>query len=451
MALVDTLKNLGMDSSLAGRAKLAVDNGLVKNTNEYVALANAGNNGDINIKLEGLYSKPAPTATPSATVTPTATVAPTTSTVKDIASANAYINGNQVADQAGAAKTSDVPVRSSTQSYQEIFNGLKSTLGINNTAQPAAPNFESSYSSLLGTYGVTDLEGKLNALKDEENTIRDSFTAQKTAENGKTVPMNVIEGRVSQEQGVANDKLNTNLRLQENITNQLKTKYDVVNNIMNLKKLDYSTASDNYNTQLSQNLQLFNVVKGISDAQKSEEEKQTDNARANLQIMYNAIQSGGLSIPNLSSDQKLQITKLEVQSGLPTGFYENFQSKNPKADIITSTTRETNGSKYVDVISRDTATGALKTTSMYVGKVDASSGGKLSDSEVLKNKASKVASQLSARTGADGYIAPEDYKLARKAWVDDGNLATDFDTRFAKTYVNPESYDVVGVSESALK
>lgn len=454
-SLVDYLKSNNKDSSLTSRAQLAVDNGLVKNTQEYISMANAGTNGDINTKLLAKLSgggSPSPTVTPPATVNGGST--PTTPVnVNNLAQANAYINSGQSADQATAAKASDVPVRSSTQSYMDIFNNIQSAVNKNLPAKPAATNFTSDYTGMLSSYGINDLETQLNTLKDEENQIRDTFTSQKNNEQGKPVAMNVIEGRVSEEEKAANERLATNLRLQTNITNQLKTKYDVVNNIMSLKKLDYQTASDDYNTAFTQNMQMYNLVKGISDDQKSDAEKATDTARANLQVMYNAIQNGGLSISNLSSDQKLQIQKLEMQSGLPVGFYESFQSKNPKADIVTSTTRETNGAKYVDIITRDATTGALSTKSMYVGKVDTSSSGgsKPTDAQVVKSDASKVASQLNSRTGADGYVAPEDYMTARRAWVSAGYTAADFDTRFGKTYVNPLSYDTVSLSESALK
>jgi len=218
---------------------------------------------------------------------------------------------------------------------------------------------------------------------------------------------------------------------------------------MTLKKLDYTTASDEYNTAFSQNLQLFNTVKGIADDQKTDAEREQDNARANAQIIYNSIQSGGLDLANISADQKLSITKMEMQAGLPSGFYESLQSKNPKADIVTSTSRESNGSKYVDVIMRN-QDGSLTTKSMLVGSVDKGGSGNPTEAETKKGDASKVASQLASRAGDDGYVAPEDYKTARKAWVNAGYDAGDFDTRFAKTYANPDSYDVIGISSKAL-
>src|SRR3990167_8959532 len=39
-------------------------------------------------------------------------------------------------------------------------------------------------------------------------------------------------------------------------------------------------------------------------------------------------------------------------------------------------------------------------------------------------------SQLKSRTGADGYISPEDYKTAKAAWISKGYSASAFDTAF---------------------
>jgi len=423
-SVVDYLKSTGKDSSYSSRAALA---------KQYGMTSYAGTAADNTALLSALKKGSAPKSAAAVT---------------DLNSAGAYINANQKDDQAAAAKSSDVPVRSSTQSYEDIFANLQKTILGSNT-KPTAPNFESTYNSLLASNGISDLESQLSDLGNQENEIRAGFRQQKANEQGKPVAMNVIEGRVGEEERAANERLDTVLRQKDYITNQLKTKYDVVNNIMNLKKLDYQTASDEYNTAFSQNLQLFNTVKGISDDQKSDAEREQDNARANAQIIYNSIQSGGTNVDSLSDDQKLSLTKMEMQAGLPVGFYQNLQSKNPKADIVTSTSRESGGSKYVDVIMRN-PDGSLTTQSMRVGSVDAPQGSKPTEAETTKTNAQKVASQLAGRAGGDGYVAPEDYKTARKAWVNAGYSADDFDSRFAKTYVNPESYDVVGISSKYI-
>lgn len=424
-SVVDYLKSTGKDSSFSSRSALAAQYGISGYTG-----TGAQNTQLLNALKKG-----------SAPKTPTA--------VTNIDNAKDYINSNQTADQESARKKDEVPVRTSSRSYTDIFNELQKTITGGLGKKPDAPNFEATYTSELQKAGISDLETRLNDLGNEENELRAQFRVNKKAEQGKPVAMNVIEGRVSEQEAAANERLDVVLREKDYITNQLKTKYDVVNNLIKLKGMDYDAANNSYNNAFSQNLQLFNVVKGISDDEKNDIEREQDNARANTQIIYNAIQSGGLKLADIDDDQKLSITKLEMQSGLPVGFYQNLQNKNPKADIVTSTSREVNGAKYVDVVMRN-EDGSLSTTSMYVGKTDLPRGNQPTEAETVQGNAKKVASQLAGRAGEDGYVSPDDYKTARKAWVNAGYTAKDFDTRFAKTYANPDSYDVIGISTSAL-
>lgn len=67
----------------------------------------------------------------------------------------------------------------------------------------------------------------------------------------------------------------------------------------------------------------------------------------------------------------------------------------------------------------------------------------------------KVATQemtkkLSGVVGADGFISPQDYTIARNAWIQQGGNATTFDTKF-KGYRNPNNPYYVVTKEPAKK
>lgn len=90
-SIVDYLNSLGKDSSLPSRAQLAVDNGLVSSTNEYMTLASQGKNADINTSLLTKLQ-----TTPAA-VPPAATGTPTPSTVSSVNQfGTAPLTGSQV-------------------------------------------------------------------------------------------------------------------------------------------------------------------------------------------------------------------------------------------------------------------------------------------------------------------------------------------------------------------
>jgi len=96
-SLVDYLKNSGKDSSVTSRAQLALDQGLVGSTNEYLTLAGAGKNADINTRLLANLEKSAtdvpPTPAPKSVISPPGTQ----STISNVSNFNNNVmTGGQV-------------------------------------------------------------------------------------------------------------------------------------------------------------------------------------------------------------------------------------------------------------------------------------------------------------------------------------------------------------------
>lgn len=334
-----------------------------------------------------------------------------TSNVNNTNDASSYINGNQATDfnTKNNASSDTPPTKSSTQSYTDMFNELKKSVTPSTTID--TPNFTEQYKTLLNTNGVTGLETTLNDLKSQQKTLIDANNAQMVDEAGKPVAMNVISGRQSEEQKQNQVKLDTINRQIEDTSNQLTTKYNVVNNLMAYSKLDYQNAVDKYDTEFTKNLNLFNTVKGISDTQKSDAEKASDNARANLQIIYNNISSNAADPNSLTADEKANITKLETQAGLPVGFYSSLQSKNPKANILSTTTREADGVKYADLILQDTD-GKPYIKSIPIGASD----NKTSKTDTMNTDITNAVNQFIAIKKKNNWsgVNPDDYNSIKE-------------------------------------
>jgi hypothetical protein len=193
--------------------------------------------------------------------------------------------------------------------------------------------------------------------------------------------MNVIEGRVGEAERQEMDRIDYIRRQKQTAVNQLNSANAAIENMMNLYKLDYDTARNSYNDQFSQQMQMFNTVKGIVDDQKSDEERIADNARANLQIIYNAIGDGGMDRSALDPVMQSRITTLELSAGLPSGFYNNIAVQNPDGKILSTTTRTTGGVKFADVIIQN-KDGSLSTKTVTLGGDSSGSDG---DDADLKN------------------------------------------------------------------
>ena len=103
----------------------------------------------------------------------------------------------------------------------------------------------------------------------------------------------------------------------------------------------------------------------------------------------------------MSSAMKLQVNKLEMEAGLPSGFYENVALSNPEGKILSTTTRTVNGAKYADLLMRN-PDGSITVKNVYVGAEDVSgSGNSAVDAEnkeiaAARKDAAELLSQLDA-------------------------------------------------------
>lgn len=238
--------------------------------------------------------------------------------------------------------------------------------------------------------GVTDLETELNTLKTEENTIKADLRATTSAEEGKSVALNVMAGRMTEEQRVAQTKLDyLNVR-KATVVDELTTKYNAINTYIQYAGLDYQDAVKAYESEFDKNVQIQNLLSGFrkeawsyaTDSIKLQEtmkQNNIDNARANLTTITNAITGGNMSYSNLSSEEKLNIQKLEIQSGLPVGTVAALKSnaKTAKDNVIatyndggqvTVVMKDANGKPYTEVIGTKKETSSLTPTQINEAK-----------------------------------------------------------------------------------
>lgn len=165
---------------------------------------------------------------------------------------------------------------------------------------------------------VDALEEELNAIKNEEREIQAVFRANRLNEEGKPVALGVMEGRVSEIGRQAQMELDfINVR-KATVVDELNTKYNAINMYINMAGLDYQDARQAYESDFSMNLQMANFI-------SQEKQNSITNARANLTTIMNAITAGNLSYGQMSSDEQVQIMKLEMQSGLPVGTMSRMQ------------------------------------------------------------------------------------------------------------------------------
>ena len=370
--------------------------------------------------------------------------APTIADASTIAEANAAINANQESDIASAKTASELPPVKTTA---EIMADLKKTIEPT-TAAPSLPNYTKTLSDLRSAYGVTDAENSLNALKAQEADLLAASAAQQYAETQKTVPMNVISGRISEEEAQAAFRLKAVQNSIQSVTNQLNTKYNIIDTMMKTSEMDYNAATTAYDKQMATNIQLYNAAKNIEDDQKTDVQHAQDIARSNAQIMLNALATSGKTVADLSATDQAALTKLGVESGLGANFFSLVADKSTGKEILTTIASD-NDSKVV-VIYKDGTRSEIATG--LNNRVPGSGGGSSGGSSATSRKDAQTAADresiqndISASTGADGYTDPDKMRAIRHniAVNDPGNLSW-FDNAFPPELMldpNNPSYD----------
>lgn len=308
---------------------------------------------------------------PKTSSTPTASPAASGGSSPNVSD---LINGDQDNDIQTARDADGPGTRNSVKSVNDFYESLTKTINSALGDAPDVPSFTDRFKELRADYGVSDLEEQMNILKQEQRDL-DAIKRQRTAgAREKRVSEGVIAGRVSTIERQENERIDANLREQQYLSDQLNTKYNVINTIMGLEQTDYTNAVNSYDKKYSQVVDTLNLARGLRSDQLSEEERVETSARANLQIMYNALSSGAADFDSLDPSAIATITKLEVQSGLPIGFYQALKARAGNAEIVSTNSRENAGVAYTDIIMRN-ADGSLYVETLSRGGVDVKGGG----------------------------------------------------------------------------
>jgi len=266
--------------------------------------------------------------------------------------------------------------------------------------RPEIPSLKGEFFELREQYGLEGLEEQSTQLQDDIIAIENRLRERIGLEADKPVALNVISGRISEAERQEFTRLDYLNRSATRLNNQMASAQNMISTVMQLTQQDYGNARDSYNDQLQQKLNTYKLFRGevesdrdftmkimsskldlsekLYEIETRQIERAQDMAKANLEIMSNAIADGNIDYADLDQGTKAEISKLEAQSGLPIGFTARLRSTIPNAEVISTTKRQdASGMNYVDVITRDRKTGKISVQSQATGvsRLPAGSGG----------------------------------------------------------------------------
>lgn len=273
-----------------------------------------------------------------------------------------YVDYNEYLRDGGmsydAVNTSTPKVRSLGEIQTEI-KGLLPT-----EAAPAVPNLLQTYQTERANRGIDALESGINDLTAQERELLAVKRERTAGEMGKPVALNVIQGRVNEVERQENERIDVVQREKAYMVDQVKSAYSAIDTIVKLTGQDYEYAKGAYDTKFNQALSIIQAATGIQANEQDQAQRVVENARANLTIYADLIKSGNVSIGSLPASTQLEINKLEVQSGLGVGFLSTV-----RGTPLSISTREADGVKYADVITRN-PDGSLGIQTQTLGSVD---------------------------------------------------------------------------------
>jgi len=295
-----------------------------------------------------------------------------------------------------------------TTDYNKMFASVVSLLS--EQKPPTAPSMVTTGKQLLADLNVGTLEGDLAANDVRRAQLDASWQTTELEEGGRLVSMAQIRKRQSA-LGIEYQRQKGELEVERaRIVGQLNMKYNTVEMMMKWTGQDYETASKEYQNKITNAINLTNLIKGISDSQKTDQERLTDNARANGQIIIDLIKGGNINPDTVPESTKLEWNNIELQAGWPKGFL-SLVSKTVTETISNIDSYTNADGQRVNSIMTKNADGSYKVTEIVGGDVETKPTKATIDAGI-----SSIITGLEKTKGKDGFYDPDKYVAARKAF-----------------------------------
>lgn len=299
-------------------------------------------------------------------ITPTPAVAPTPNQ-SGVASSDDVVNEELQASQDQAKQDAESEAELRRAKIQAEINALKGAVTPEGGA-PVAPSLAEDFRRLVeendpAGHSVTSLQGDIVELNKEKEDLMAQYRKFKSV-TPEGVEAGFAAGAISEEAQAVQDQIDFINRQINTASLQLQNRSNVISMLMDFKKFDFTTASDQYDRELQTNLSLYSAI----DAKES---RIADNAKASLQVIMGEIKDGGLVYDELGSDKKAMIANLEIQANMPKGLISLVSG--PDKDPVAFVGRtDPSGNAYTDVLFKE-PDGSIRVESFFRGQEKVSS------------------------------------------------------------------------------
>lgn len=344
-SVVDYLKLSGKDASFGSRAQLAVKQGIVGSVNDYRGTATQNKS-----LLSSLQSSSQRSEQP---VVDTSRV--NTSNVSSVDDANARINQNNRVDN-------DQPeVRTSFQRSQDFFKDIDEVLTRDLGDAPDAPDFTQIYNEQRSQFGLTALETDLAEYQRNKREVEARLRERTNAQEGKTVPLNVIQGRIDETTRQERENIDFFNREIEYTSGLISSAYNAIDTIIGLEEKSFSAANTQYTNEFNRRKSMLDISLNLEGQEFDRNQDVIANARTNGEIIVNTAVQSGKSFEDLDTAAQINLQKMGIESGLGRNFFEDMfeAASNEEKEILTHVTSSDKNS--VTVVYKDGTTDIIQT------------------------------------------------------------------------------------------
>jgi len=128
------------------------------------------------------------------------------------------------------------------------------------TPAPVPVSALDTFNKMRAEQGVSDLETAVNDLTAQEDQLNAQFRVDTTAEKGKPVALNVIAGRIGEQEQLYRENLDFVQRQKSRKIDQLKTSYSLIDTIINLQQTDFNNAKSIYDSEYNKAFQMIDLI-----------------------------------------------------------------------------------------------------------------------------------------------------------------------------------------------
>lgn len=215
---------------------------------------------------------------------------------------------------------------------------------------PTRVSSTDQYNDLQQKYNLDTLQSELQGYDDESTSLENNLRTFKAKESDRQSG-SFSAGRIAEEERNILDRQSYVTQKRTSVANRINNANKTIETLMTLTDKDYNNARSDYEFEYNKNIQMANSFKSLTSEARTDESQMRDDARANLTTIYNAIKDKKVDIETLTPAMTASIQALELQAGLPSGFFNTIKSAEPDAKIVSHSTYEADdGQRYTDVV-----------------------------------------------------------------------------------------------------